>query len=111
MKTVVVHAQQRWEHKIVTRRSDTALMDEANNIGQDGWEMVTVLYYKDMKGVMAWTAFFKRPGTGEPPKPAAAAPAAAAAPKEEPATTAGQYNPADWPGLDVEGGTLEILEE
>lgn len=105
MKTVVVQSQQKWEHKAITRRSDTALLDEANLSGQEGWEMIAVMYYKDMKGVMAWTAFMKRPGTGEPPKPAARE-TAAAAPEEPAAAAPGQFNPDDWPGLD-EGGKLQ----
>ena len=28
-----------------------------------------MLYYKDAKGLMCWTAFLKRPSSGEGPKP------------------------------------------
>jgi hypothetical protein len=64
MKTVVVQAQQRWDNSVISRRSETALLNEVNQAGQQGWEMVTVMYYKDRKGEMLWTAFLKRPNTG-----------------------------------------------
>lgn len=101
MKTVVVCAQQKWEHMAITRRSDPALVEESNVLGQDGWEMVTVLYYKDMKGMMAWTAFYKRPSSGAPPKPAGQT-AAVHAPAAEHA------NP---PGFEADGETFDLRPE
>jgi len=61
MKTVVVHSQQRWECMVVTRRSEVTIVEEANIFGQKGWEVVSVLHYKDAKGIAAWSAFLKRP--------------------------------------------------
>lgn len=73
-KTAVITAQQRWEYLYTVRRSELALQDELNELGQHGWELVGFEYYKDAKGVMGWIAFLKRPSAG--PKPASAAGAA-----------------------------------
>ncbi len=64
-KTVVVHAQQRWEYVIVNRRSDVTLSEELNTLGQKGWELVSALNYRDVKGNIAWSAFLKRPVGGQ----------------------------------------------
>ena len=66
MRTVVMHAQQRWEYTLIERRTEAVLVDELNILGQKGWEAITIMYYKDVKGVMAWTAFLKRPSGGQP---------------------------------------------
>jgi hypothetical protein len=67
MKTVIVQSQQRWENMVVSRRTETTLIEELNNFGLKGWEVVSILYYKDPKGVMAWSAFLKRPCSGTAP--------------------------------------------
>ena len=64
-KTVTIQAQQKWEYTLVTRKTETAMLIELNVLGQDGWEMVDMLFYKNLKGVMEWTAFLKRPCTGQ----------------------------------------------
>jgi hypothetical protein len=60
-KTVTVQAQQRWEYCLETRKTESALLLRLNALGEQGWETVDVLYYKDIKGIMTWTAFLKRP--------------------------------------------------
>jgi hypothetical protein len=60
-KMVTVQAQQRWEYSLETRKSESALLLRLNAMGEQGWEAVDVLYYKDAKGIMSWTAFLKRP--------------------------------------------------
>jgi hypothetical protein len=72
-KTVTIQAQQKWENCVLTRKTETTLIHDADALGQEGWEMISVLYYKDMKGAMAWTAFMKRPSTGDASRPAAPA--------------------------------------
>ncbi|MEN6449138.1 MAG: hypothetical protein ABFC96_01480 [Thermoguttaceae bacterium] len=67
MKTVTVQAQQRWEYCVETRKTESSLLVSLNKFGQEGWDLVEVLYYKDMKGVMEWTAFLKRPSTAATP--------------------------------------------
>jgi hypothetical protein len=69
MKTVVVQSQQRWEYVVANRRSEIALAEEMNTLGQQGWELVAAQFYKDGKGVPTWTAFLKRPCNGPASKP------------------------------------------
>lgn len=72
-RTVTIQAQQKWEYNCLTRKTEATLINELNQMGQEGWEVITVLYYKDIKSIMAWTAFVKRPSSGDAPKPAQAA--------------------------------------
>ena len=60
----VVYAQQRWEYLSFFKRTETALENELNTLGQSGWELVSFHCGKDRKGEMAWTAFGKAPGVG-----------------------------------------------
>ncbi len=82
-KTVVVHSQQRWEYCYEFRRTETSLVHTLNELGQQGWELVDVLYYKDMKGIMTWGAFMKRPSTGTAAVAGQAGAAATHAPAEQ----------------------------
>ncbi|RMF99910.1 MAG: hypothetical protein D6741_07670 [Planctomycetota bacterium] len=59
--THVIHSAQRWEYLTLTRKSEQFLVNDLNVHGQEGWELVSASYYKDMKGAMVWTAFLKRP--------------------------------------------------
>ncbi|MGD0900597.1 MAG: hypothetical protein ABR915_22420 [Thermoguttaceae bacterium] len=83
-KIVSIQGQQKWECCYESRKTETSLLIEINRLGQEGWEIVEVLYYKDQKGAMCWTAFLKRPSTGQAPPPAASPQAATVQP---PATT------------------------
>ncbi len=60
-------AVQKWEYLALTRKSENYLLNDLNLCGQEGWEVVSTTYYKDMKGAMVWTAFLKRPAVGLPP--------------------------------------------
>ena len=60
-KTVTVHAQQKWEYRIVNKHTEATLLSELNDVGKAGWELVTASYNKDLKGTTAWTAILKRP--------------------------------------------------
>ena len=60
-KTATIHAQQRWEYCELTRKTVAYLVRELNDIGHQGWELISVLYAKDPKGEMAWTGVLKRP--------------------------------------------------
>jgi hypothetical protein len=79
-KTVVVHAQQKWDYCFESRRTENALLVALAERGQHGWEAVNVLNHKDPKGETTWTAFLKRPSVGQSPGPG---PQAAAKPAEE----------------------------
>ena len=60
-KTVMLHAQQKWEYMELTRKTESYLLSEINDCGQQGWELVSVTHGKDLKGELSWTAFLKRP--------------------------------------------------
>jgi hypothetical protein len=82
-KTPIVHAQQRWEYLTVIRRSEKYLTDELNDVGQKGWELVSILYDRDAKGELFWGGFLKRPATQQAQPAAQQKPAAEAqAPRE-----------------------------
>ncbi len=70
-KTVMVHAQQRWEYMEVTRKTEGYLIGELNALGDEGWDAVSVHYYKAAKSGLGdswcWTAFLKRPHVGNTP--------------------------------------------
>jgi len=85
-KTATVHAQQRWEYLELTRKTAAYLVKELNDIGQQGWELVTVTHAKDRKGELGWTAILKRPSAshGPPAQQSVAAAKADAGLHEEP---------------------------
>jgi hypothetical protein len=105
MKTAIIHAQQKWEHQSISRRTDAMLVEEMNELGDHGWQMVSAIHYADAKGVMTWTAFLRRPKIVQPGK--ATTPTAAAEPAdqstEKPAETGAQ--PA---GFDLSGEIFEV---
>ncbi len=107
MKTVVVHSQQKWEYLLSSRRSETTLAYALNEVGQQGWELVTVVQHKDAQGLPSWTAFLKRPSGGQAPK---AAPLDTAAATPESGLTAAREAISP-PGFDLSGDTFEIKKE
>ena len=60
-KTATIHSQQRWEYMEVTAKSEGYLIKDLNEVGQQGWELTSMIHGKDRKGDVAWTAFLKRP--------------------------------------------------
>jgi hypothetical protein len=101
---VTVGAQGSWENQLITRKTESALLIELNAMGQEGWELVAVLYYKDLKGVMCWTAFVKRPATGAPPKAGAAVAAVSAS---APRSDGPAHNPS---GFDLSDEDFKLQE-
>ena len=77
-KMATVHAQQQWEYLELSRKTVHYLVGELNDIGQEGWELVTLMQTKDRKGETVWTAILKRPfvAHGAIPKRSGAAPTA-----------------------------------
>ena len=65
-----IGTQQKWEYCLLTRKSEGYILNDFNTLGQEGWELVPVMYYKDFKGIMCWTGFLKRPSSGQASKPA-----------------------------------------
>lgn len=47
---------QQWEYQVVTATSDQDMIDKANQLGADDWEMVGIV----RQGTSGWKAFFKR---------------------------------------------------
>ena len=60
-KTPTIHAQQKWEYMEATRKTERYLLNDLNDIGQNGWELVSISHGKSRSGEDAWTAFLKRP--------------------------------------------------
>lgn len=104
MKTAIVHAQQKWEHTAVTRKTESVLVDEINVLGEQGWELVSTEYFKDPKGVMTWIAYLKRPKVPGASKPHADASASASG-SHEAKPAAGATEPA---GFDLSGEVFDI---
>ena len=90
-KTATVHAQQRWEYMELTRKTQAYLINELTELGQIGWELVSVTKHKEARAgsgeAWFWTAFVKRPhaahASSAPAQEKAAAPAPA--PMNQPA--------------------------
>ncbi|MGA2063608.1 MAG: hypothetical protein ABSG86_01500 [Thermoguttaceae bacterium] len=104
-KTVTIQGQQKWECCYETRKTETTLLVEINRLGQDGWELVSVLYYKDLKGGMTWMAFFKRPATGQAPPAPGPDQAAVVQPSRRPEGPA-----ADGGGFDLTDEEFKLAE-
>jgi hypothetical protein len=47
----------RWEYRMISSASEQDILDQANKLGADGWEMVSVVR---VSGTPAWRAFLKR---------------------------------------------------
>lgn len=60
-RVVTIQAQQRWDYTFELRRTEASILVTLNELGQQGWELVNITYYKDLKGIMGWGAFLKRP--------------------------------------------------
>jgi hypothetical protein len=100
-------AVQQWEYHLLTRKTESYLLTEINPLGKEGWELVSVLYYKDLKGVMCWTAFLKRPACAHAAPLAAKAATLTAA---QPSQAAGS-EPAGAEGFDLGSGDFEFKDE
>ncbi|MBN2578316.1 MAG: hypothetical protein JXB10_04930 [Pirellulales bacterium] len=106
-KIVTVQAQQRWDYCLETRRTESSLLNVLNDLGQQGWDLVEVLYYKDIKGILSWTAFLKRPSTAHSPKPGEGSAVSATS-----SPSAGTGEKTDQPkGFDLSGDEFQLKEE
>ena len=106
-KAAVVYAQQRWECVSAVKRTDSALEKELNELGQNGWELVSVIYGKDRKGELIWTAFLKRPAT-QHARPSSAGEQAAS---QQPAPEAEKAKRPESPGgFDLSGEEFGLQE-
>ena len=83
MASPIGSSQGKWEYQSLTRVAERPLLDALNEAGREGWELVSAAHYRDVQGLMAWTAILKRPlehAEAAAPRRQGAAPAAA--PKE-----------------------------
>jgi hypothetical protein len=81
-----VSAPRTWEYMEISRKTETYLVGDLNDLGKEGWELVTVLFRRDIKMGESyyWTAFVKRLCTDRPPsKPVGEQAAAQGAAAEE----------------------------
>jgi hypothetical protein len=79
-------APRTWEYMELSRKTETYLVGDLNDLGKEGWELVTVLFRRDIKMGESyyWTAFVKRLCTDRrPSKPIDEQAAVAAASAEE----------------------------
>ena len=106
-KIVTVQSQQRWDYCFETRRTETSLLATLNELGQQGWELVDAMTYKDAKGIVSWGAFLKRPSVG--PTPPAGQPAAAAAQPTPSSQAENKPKPLD--GFDLSGDEFALKTE
>ncbi len=102
-----------WEYQELTRKSAEYMARELNEIGQQGWELVSVQQGTNRKSEVAWIAFVKRPYV-----PHASPPPAEAAATDGGASSHGPTHPAptqpasDEPyPIDDEEFKLEDLED
>lgn len=108
-KTVTIQAQQKWEYCIESGRTENSLLAKLNDLGQQGWEVIEILYYKDIKSAMTWTAFLKRPSIGQALKPGTESASGIAAKMTPTGQTAEPSN--GMKGFDLEGQEFPLKAE
>jgi hypothetical protein len=105
-KIVSIQGQQRWEYCLETRYTELPLLSAVNERGQQGWEAVNVLFYKDAKGKMVWSALLKRPSAGPASASEQHAETSAATPNSQPDAPPGQPQ-----GFDLSDKEFELKKE
>jgi|GEM_PF-3357109 len=61
MTSSAIGLQIKWEYQSLTRVSEAALIEALNEAGRESWELVSASHYRDVGGMMTWTAILKRP--------------------------------------------------
>ena len=65
----VTESGKKWQYMEITRKTEGFLINDLNDLGKEGWELVTVMFHKLAGGGMAstdaWMAFLKRPFSGQ----------------------------------------------
>lgn len=111
-KQAIVNSRQKWEYFGLTRKTESYLCKDLNAAGQDGWELVTIDYCKDLKGEMSWTAFLKRPVLPDaPPPPAFGQIGMEFNDTAAPAGEQSQEPSGESLGFDLSGESFDIAEE
>jgi len=110
MTELDAHAPPKWEYRLLLKQTDRQMLLELNQIGRDGWEAFGLSYDKDLKGVMNWTCWVKRPvGVWSEPRPGTT-PATTATPAAEGAEGVEAPKPGDVPGFDLPDGDFELRD-
>lgn len=104
-KMATVHAQQKWEYRSTTKHTESALLNDLNELGKAGWELVGASYNKDLKGIWAWTAILKRPYAAQSITPTAQQQAESGQPASQAADPKSPGSPA---GFDLSGDTFDL---
>ena len=99
----------KWEYRLMVKQTDRQMLLELNQFGREGWEAITMSYDKDLKGVMQWTCWLKRPAVAAAEvAPATAATATAAAPATAGQSTGEGPKPSD--GFDLSDGDFGLKD-
>jgi hypothetical protein len=126
MSDLTAHTPPKWEYRILVKQTDRQMLLDLNQFGREGWEAINLSYDKDLKGVMMWTGWLKRPvgvwsesAAAPAPITAAALPAAAAAAAAAPADgaetpvaaeTAEPPKPTQIAGFDLPDGDFDLKD-
>jgi hypothetical protein len=108
-KIVTVQSQQRWDYCYEMRRTEAALIVVLNELGQQGWEAVAAMPFKDAKGIASWGAFMKRPSVGQTTSQTHPAVAVASSPPASSNQTNDKPEPLQ--GFDLSGEEFQIKTE
>jgi hypothetical protein len=108
--------RQPWEYRSCSKQSETYLLQELNEAGKEGWELVAANFSKDLKGNLVWTAILKRPlettarqGAAAPAAKSSAAPAAKSS--AAPASAAKPPAKGESQGFDLSGDEFGFKKE
>jgi hypothetical protein len=61
MTELGAHTPPQWEYRLLVKQTDRQMFLELIQFGREGWEAFNLTYDKDLKGVMNWTCWLKRP--------------------------------------------------
>ena len=92
--------RQLWEYRSCSKQSENYLVQELNEAGKEGWDLVAANFSRDLKGNWSWTAILKRPLEATTAAPAAKSPVARASAANPPAIPPAE---ADSQGFDLNG--------
>jgi hypothetical protein len=84
-----------WVYVQIPAKTETYLLKELNDSGQQGWELVAITQTKDRKGELVWMAFLKRPFVPQVGAPQQKAAAAEPEPEPEPSREEHRVEPAE----------------
>lgn len=119
MSDLTAHTPPKWEYRLLIKQTDRQMLLDLNQFGREGWEALALSYDKDLKGVMMWTGWLKRPvgvwsESAAPAAPAAAAGPVAAAPADGSATPSAEVaeprKPGDIAGFDLPDGDFDFKD-